>query len=133
MVSSASPAPDGEERFLDIGRGYVRFALRNPSLFKLMFSAELASLKELGELRTKSEQTQTIFRTGLDAFLQQCGAPVPATAAMQTLAWSTIHGLSLLLLEKRLPPSSAGRPELVEEVTRLFTELVKSWAPAQNA
>lgn len=133
MSRSETPAPDAETRFLDIGRGYVRFALRNPSLFKLMFSAELASLKDLGELRAKGERTQDIFRAGLDGFLRDCGAPTPAGPAMQTLAWSTIHGLSLLLLEQRLPPASAGHAGLVEEVTALFTEMVRSWARGAGA
>jgi len=126
MLEGDSAGRNARERFLDVGRGYARFALNNPNLFKLMFSAELASLKALGQLQAASDETQSIFRTALDAFLEERGGAAPASMQLQTLAWGCIHGLSLLLIENRLSVPPRDPHQLVAQVTELFTDMVTS-------
>jgi AcrR family transcriptional regulator len=118
---------NARERFLAIGAGYLRFALENPGLFKLMFSAELATLKGVGDLESKSARAFEVFQQGLNAFLAQGGGVGTASPAMQTLAWSSVHGLAFLLLEKRLPVRAEQPMALTREVTSLFTDMAEAW------
>jgi AcrR family transcriptional regulator len=122
-VEAGAPA---RARFMQVGRGYVGFALANPNLFKLMFSRELASLRDLEGLREAGEAAVGAFYAGLSAFLAEARPDRPMTYADQALSWSHIHGLSLLLLEGRLPVAEAQRPELAEEVTTMFVDLLAS-------
>lgn len=120
-------AADPRERFLAIGAGYLRFALENPGLFKLMFSAELASLRGVGDLQGKSARALALFQQGLDAFLIHGGGTGTASTAMQTLAWGSVHGLAFLLLEDRLPVRPEQPMALTRDVTSLFTDMAEAW------
>lgn len=124
MLDPAYGAPDARARFLRTGRGYARFALRNPNLFRLMFSAQLTELRETGELKARSDRAYAVFRDSLNEALRESGAPSPASPALQALAWSCIHGLSVLLIEDRLLRRSSSEEVLVGQVTELFTELI---------
>ena len=120
-------AADARERFLAIGAGYLRFALENPGLFKLMFSAELASLKGVGDLESKSARALEVFQQGLNAFLVHGGGVGTASTAMHTLAWGSVHGLAFLMLEDRLPVRPEQPMALTREVTSLFTDMAEAW------
>ncbi len=115
------------ERFLAIGEGYLRFALENPGLFKLMFSADLALLKGVGDLENKSARAFGVFQQGLNAFLIHGGGAASASTALQTLAWSSVHGLTFLLLEERLPVRPEQPIVLIREVTGLFADMAEAW------
>ena len=120
-------AADARGRFLAIGTGYLRFALENPGLFKLMFSAELATLKGVGDLEQTSARAFGVFQQGLDAYLRHCGGAGPASPTLQTLAWSSVHGLAFLLLEDRLPFHPEQPMDVVAEVTGLFADMMLTW------
>lgn len=97
-VAMANAKP-GKDAFNAMGRAYVRFALANPSLFRLMMSPAVrrgatgepdsrgmqmlaSSLNELSGGKMSSEE-QKIRR------LQ---------------AWSVVHGLAMLMLDGLVPP-----------------------------
>ena len=121
----AAPGQGGpREAFMRVGRGYIGFALENPNLFKLMFSRELAYLRGMEGLREAGEAAVGVFYQGLSAFLAEVRPDRPMTYADQALSWSHIHGLSLLLLEDRLPVEPGRKPELAEEITNHFVDLL---------
>ena len=81
--------------FNAMGRAYVRFALRNPALFRLMYSA---ANPVRGEAVDPTLRPSTGLRTAVDALL----GPEATAAAKRTMAlraWALVHGLSLLLLD----------------------------------
>lgn len=130
----AAGGPGGpREAFMCVGRGYVGFALENPYLFKLMFSRELASLRDLEGLREAGEAAVSVFYEGLSAFLAEVRPGRPMTYADQALSWSHIHGLSLLLLEDRLPVGAARKKELADEVTNQFVDLLATGTAREPA
>tara|TARA_R110002124_G_C8934326_1_gene512244 strand:- start:855 stop:1469 length:615 start_codon:yes stop_codon:yes gene_type:complete len=121
-------APDARLCFLGVGAGYIRFALENPGLFKLMFSADLVSLRSVGDLDQRSARAYAVFRQSLDAFLLEIGRAAPASPTLQALAWSSVHGLAMLLLEDRLPGPPERPMDLAHAVTGMFVELIESSA-----
>lgn len=101
-------------RFRALGEAYISFALEDPNLFRLTFSPLCFTMKDdegnadgpfqrlldaLGDLRTRG-----LLRAEDDESL---GLTV----------WSTVHGLSVLILEGAVPAESAA--VLLDEVARL--------------
>jgi AcrR family transcriptional regulator len=122
---------DAETRFLAVGRGYVRFALGNPNLFKLMFSAQLDPLRDRAEVDRGSRGTYELFRTSLAAFVAERAPHLVDSQSIRTMAWSIVHGLSLLLVERRLPVPGERHEALAAEVTAAFTRLLET-APSEG-
>jgi AcrR family transcriptional regulator len=92
-MAKARPGP---EAFDAMGRAYVRFALAHPAVFRLMMSPA-----------ARPEQRQAGEAGGmLVAALQELGGgkTTKAEQEMQRLrAWSTVHGLAMLMLDGLVP------------------------------
>jgi AcrR family transcriptional regulator len=98
MREAAARHPLGSEAAIAaIGRAYVDFALREPGVFKLMFSLtrghadEAALVAGRGDLR---------HRAGPDR--GTAGRPDPAGRADGLRLWTFVHGLSFLLIDDKL-------------------------------
>ena len=77
-----------------MGRAYVRFALKQPALFRLMFSPRLRRDNRPG-LRMAADAAFATLRhvTGED----------PQTGRLSALgAWAKVHGLAVLLLDGQI-------------------------------
>jgi AcrR family transcriptional regulator len=102
---------------------YVGFALEEPAAFRLMFGEELAGCDEPtfrgaadGAFSRLSEAVARGVRTG-------CLRPDP-NGGHAVSAWALVHGLSLLLIDRRLRPLDPGpAPDaLVRAVARTLIE-----------
>lgn len=85
------------------GVGYVRFAIAHPSYYRVMFSAfqpEDATCSELNEAGDES------FSVLVEAIIAGQSAGKVKSGAPQQLAWvawSMVHGLAMLVIERQLP------------------------------
>ena len=105
--TSAGPGIAG---FNATGRAYVRFALANPGLFRLMFSS-LPTLDALGSLEHKQDEAmQLLQRNAAELVREDVGPEAARLFALR--AWSLVHGLAVLLLDKQI----AGDAHLIEAV-----------------
>jgi AcrR family transcriptional regulator len=104
LDSAADLHPDEPRRQLaDIGWAYVRFALRQPQYFQVMF----------GRAETPQTTYPQLLAAGQSAFGtlvrvieggQRGGAVAPGEPReLAVAAWSQVHGLATLLLEGQLP------------------------------
>ena len=102
-----------------LGRGYVFFALENPALFHLMFSSELSELIDGGEL---DESASACYQSLIDGIEKQHrgSSRKPDSKIEATIAWSLVHGLANLLLEKRLSPQDYGFSELGQLIDKVL-------------
>ncbi len=119
-MADSNPPAGSRDRFLRTGRGYVAFALENPSLFRLMFSAELAPVS--GARRNR--RAFDLFRDSLTGFLREKAPGITPSPDLETMAWSLVHGLAILLLDNRLPVTTEQYPSLINDVTALFADLI---------
>lgn len=102
--TAADAAGGGVAGFGASGEAYVRFALANPGLFRLMMSARPAT----GPLADVLDDTSSAMR-GLRA---DVAAVLPGSADIhQRLAaihaWSLVHGMAMLMLDGMIPTDEA--------------------------
>jgi len=98
-----------------VGTGYLRFARREPGLFRTAFSVH-GDLERAGipEMAGKSGRTPfQLLGQALDEMLE-AGVLTPAKRpAAEFLAWSSVHGLAMLLLDGPLRVMDAAQAEAV--------------------
>ena len=103
----------GQKGFDATGLAYVRFALANPSLFRLMIKSQLPDTPSEADTPTENVAIQEL-RSNVAAIL-----PKNATARQRQLrailAWSIVHGIAMLVLDGRLPHDE----KMIEAVIRL--------------
>lgn len=115
-------------RFKASGRGYIRFALERPGLFRTAFcrtpvTEEGRELSEVGPYALLSKLLDELVEVGhLDPELR------PAAEAG---AWSTVHGLSLLLIDGPLQGLSPAEREDV--IDRTLSMVARGLAGGPNA
>ncbi len=107
---AAEGAANPDEAFAATGRAYVRFALAHPALFRLIFS----QCEPVGS---------TIFGNNLASQMLQDKASLatkgdPAdTQKLMIQAWSLVHGLAMLMLDKQLPTDLALIDRVIGQTT----------------
>lgn len=97
---AASTLTDPAAAFVAAGRAYARFAIANPSLFRLIFASSAGS-GEIGD----AEAFQ-MLRDDAAATMPK-GADAEAVEARAARAWAVAHGLSMLMLDGLLPKDEA--------------------------
>jgi AcrR family transcriptional regulator len=101
MQGRAAEGCVGADAFRAAGVAYVRFALANPAVFRLMFSS--ARPRDVLSLPTDTESEPLRILRANAAGLTPPGAPeeVPRVIAVQ--AWALVHGLAMLMLDNMVP------------------------------
>lgn len=103
---AAAAAGGGESGFGATGRAYVHFALANPALFRLIFSAS----PEPGDPFSRpAEEMPEAFRMLWDnaARLAPPDAGPQAAPLIALEAWALVHGLATLILDGQIPRNDA--------------------------
>jgi len=88
----------GHDAFDAMGRAYVRFALKHPALFRLMMSPARAGRHD-GEAGTML----------VDSLRGLAGGDLTKAErdVLRLKAWSTVHGLAMLMLDGLVPANEA--------------------------
>lgn len=128
-IAAMAGIDDPRDRLDAYGVAYVRFAVDNPVLFRVMFTAEIDASRgvELGQVVDTSEPAEG-DEAGAFALLVESAAALiddgddPREAALA--AWSLPHGLAMLVLDGRIPREEASTPAQVE---RLMRTIFAAW------
>ncbi|MBL8652447.1 MAG: TetR/AcrR family transcriptional regulator [Sphingopyxis sp.] len=94
--------------FKAIGAAYVRFAHDEPALFRLSFTRQMPDRKDEED---GGEVAYNLLRAGIGEALP--GVTEPDAAALH--AWALVHGLAMLILDRRIDWDEA----LVDKVVGL--------------
>ena len=98
----------------DIGVAYIRYALDHPTHFRVMFSSFPPDEPAGSELYIVSKSTFQILVDVIRAG-QKAGVMKPGDPEFLALErWSTVHGLSMLLLDRMLPQQGQDGIALAE-------------------
>jgi AcrR family transcriptional regulator len=99
--AAASHSEDPRHALLGLAVAYVRFAVENPAVFRLIFSAELRDREGLPQL----QEAYTDAYAALAQEVRRLLPPreEPAEVRFWTLwAWSLVHGLTSLMLDQQV-------------------------------
>jgi AcrR family transcriptional regulator len=102
--AAAEAAGGGPAGFAATGRAYVRFALRNPSLFRMIFAS---APPEMNCEETGSVPDAMAFLKANAASLTPVGSSEDIINAVALQAWALAHGLALLMLDGQVPADDA--------------------------
>lgn len=98
-------AADTQDAFKAMGRAYVKFALANPSVFRLMMT-RAAPGGDRSDGPSATDEPFGMLSDTLNALL-----PPDASRADRKMrrlqAWSLVHGLAMLILDNQVPPDDA--------------------------
>jgi AcrR family transcriptional regulator len=115
---------DLRNRFLESGVGYVLFAVQHPAHFRVMFGSELPASASYPELAAVGHAAFAVLTDAIAA-CQQAGLvradPVPELALA---AWTQVHGLAMLLIDRQLEPY--GGATRAEELAYTVAHLLNS-------
>ncbi|MEO1966724.1 TetR/AcrR family transcriptional regulator [Hyphomonas sp.] len=105
-----SGADDQRGAFKAMGRAYVKFALRNPSVFRLMMTQSRPK-GDREEAPCATDEPFGMLSDTLNALMPP-DASKTARKIKRLQAWSMVHGLAMLMLDGQVPPDEA----LVDQV-----------------
>lgn len=99
MADARAAAPDARARLEACGLAYIRFALKSPARFKLMFRPELTGPDaQAAVAQSSTPALDTLTRAIVEAQadgLAPAGDPKPLVLT----CWSAVHGLASLWLD----------------------------------
>ncbi|MGD0641108.1 MAG: TetR/AcrR family transcriptional regulator [Roseiarcus sp.] len=104
---AAALARAGRESFSAMGAAYVDFALKQPGMFRLMFSPLFAKRELCPDLKGAAEEAFVVLRRGVQSGAGEGQGQGEDVDAAAIAAWSLVHGLSHLILDGVLPKESA--------------------------
>ncbi|TGN20228.1 TetR/AcrR family transcriptional regulator [Leptospira idonii] len=114
-----------KEGFVALGLAYIKFAVSNPSYYKLMFQTKRTKVSL--NLRRSQIRSYSVLLHSCKVYLDSVGKKTnPKEYAM--MAWSLVHGYSNLVIETDFPKTEAGsmkKPVLVlaEDILRRSVDL----------
>lgn len=97
---AARSAGGGKAGFLASGMAYVRFAVDNPALFRLVFSAAQQGDPLEAQLDSVSAALRDL-RQDIEALMPE-GSPAAERKAAALHAWALVHGLAQLVLDRQI-------------------------------
>jgi AcrR family transcriptional regulator len=87
-------------RLRAVGTGYVRFAVKEPGLFRTAFlSPDLEGAYDPARAGASGKTPFALLGSVLDELVEVGALPAERRPAAEFLAWSSVHGLSLLLID----------------------------------
>lgn len=99
-------APDGRAAFVAMGRVYVRFALANPSLFRLMMTHPSPATDDAASGQEVWEDRLRLVSQALQGVMSDEATP-EQRRVRKLQAWAIVHGLAMLMLDGQIPVEDA--------------------------
>ncbi len=117
LLRGLSSVPDDpKEAFMNSGREYLRFALSNPEMYKLMFSDVIANPKDYPEMEEAGNQAFSVLHQAISRLQDLKIIQAWDSVDMSLMIWSLSHGYSMLCLEGRISRVAESKnPNVVAE------------------
>jgi AcrR family transcriptional regulator len=100
-VAAREKGGGGRRGFEDMGVAYVRFAIRHPSHYRVMFGADIS---DVGNSELAKEGAGA-FQVLVDSIVEQQRDGLVRTDEPLQMAhyiWAVVHGIAMLAIDKRL-------------------------------
>jgi AcrR family transcriptional regulator len=100
LVSAGNDAPDPHERLAVISRAYVDFALSNPGRYRALMSSRGVLHDEWDQNELPGAGTFALLRDAVAAARASEPGDAQALHVAATLAWTQLHGMSVLMIDR---------------------------------
>ncbi|RJG11801.1 TetR/AcrR family transcriptional regulator [Massilia cavernae] len=111
------------DRLHRLGKAYVQFARDEPALYRLMFGAELGPFKDAyPSLDAGAKRVHDMMRITVEDLMPEGGAPNADAESACIAAWSLVHGLASLLIDRNINVPANRATALIDSVTSLFAK-----------
>ena len=119
MVSAIGLARNARaEKNRALGEAYIRFALNNPEVFRLMFRVEMCDLTRYPVAKAKADRCFQLVADTLGAGTASATDKTSPDLVPVIAAWSAAHGLATLMLEGKLGDAFGDTMDQREEAAR---------------
>jgi AcrR family transcriptional regulator len=123
QFAAAAAARSGRDRLAALARDYVRFALKRPQLYRLMFGVGISDWRAHPVAAEAKRASFVPIRRVLAEYRNKGEADAEPIDTDAVAAWCLVHGLSMLLIDGSLDPAkrSEGNEEaLIDAVVARF-------------
>ena len=106
LATAWDEAGRGRAGFEAMGLAYVRFAIANPSHYRVMFGGFVVYAHSDPELVTEATAA---FQVLVDAIVEQQGQGLirgDDPLQMARYIWAVVHGIAMLVIDGQLPPTA---------------------------
>lgn len=122
---AARTAGDAFARLREGGLAYIRFALENPALYRVMFDPPPdAGLAENPFETDLGLKLLGFLRAGIVACQSQGYLPGRDPDLVAFTMWSTVHGAASLMIRNRAPAAAADRDALAASTVDLVMAMI---------
>lgn len=111
MAEDATGKHGTRARVEALAQSYIRFASKNQPLFHLMFGRDVADFSAHPTLALTAGKSWSLISAAISA-----GGKKENVATLTASIWSMVHGLTGLVIDKRLKPENIGAADLSELV-----------------
>lgn len=134
MLAAVDPDAPPLTRLQQSGVGYVLFAVKHPSHFRVMYGVKIEGGEEHPELMEAGNAAFAVLYELIEEGLRAGELREDPAMSLALSAWSVVHGLASLLVEGMLPDGIGEPKELARLVTRSLMEglAVKKGSPARR-
>jgi AcrR family transcriptional regulator len=132
MTEVRERVPDPRRRLQELGVAYVRFALAHPSHLRIMFGADFCDRTAHPSLHAAGEHAFALLVTSIAEGQRAGHVRRGDPEALAVAAWSMVHGLSALLIDRQLE-DYARTPRDVERLAAETTKLLETGLSAPAA
>ena len=127
-ASDTGASPSSVEQLRRMGEQYVRFALEHPAHYRLMYGKEALERQDQPELRKAAgallENLVDVIRVHQQSGEIEVGDP----RAQAYVAWSAVHGLASLLIERQIDPN-VDVDDLIRQTTQTILDGMRDRSP----
>ena len=102
LISAWEAGGQGDDAFRAMGVAYVRFAIANPSHYRVMFGGAVQSDTPDPELATEGHGAFNALVDALAALQRDGMVRADDTVLMATYVWALVHGLAMLAIDGKL-------------------------------
>jgi AcrR family transcriptional regulator len=101
VKTAGAPAKVARARLRAVGTAYLRFALKEPGLFRTAFSAsrDLENVGDPARAGASGLSPLQLLGSVLDELVDAGVLPKKRRPGAEFLAWSSVHGLAMLLID----------------------------------
>ena len=114
MAEEATGQNGVQARIEKLMSAYVRFAVANKKLFQLMFSRELAVMKDYPTLAMTAGKSYSLISAALAAR----SASAEDTRFLTVSIWSLCHGLTTLIVDEKIKLEQFGSGDIYAFIKR---------------